>query len=220
MFGRRNHKTRSQKVREFFWPSMGWQRTYHYYRHRVSRLSGTADAIACGLASGAAASFTPFVGLHIVIGVIITWMLRGNLIAAALGTVAGNPWTFPLIWLSTYKLGNALLLGMSPDGMDDVPKDISFNTLWEHPLDLFVPMMIGGILTAFFVWFIVFYIMRGVIHRYQRRRARRRRRRMIRRKLDMRRKARKAARKQMEAAAREIAPESAPRDAAAKEKPE
>lgn len=220
MFNRRNHKTNSQKVREFFWPSMGWKRTYNYYKHRVSRLSGTADAIACGLASGAAASFTPFVGFHIIIGVIITWTMRGNLIAAALGTLAGNPWTFPFIWVGTYKLGNLLLMGLQPDTTDHIPKEISFSTLWEHPLDLFVPMVVGGTLLAFFVWFIVFYFMRGVIHRYQRRRARRRRRRMIRRKLDMRRRKRKAARKLMEAAAREIASESSPRDKPVQEKPE
>jgi len=208
MFGRRNHKTRLQKLCEFFWPAMGWLRTYHYYRHRISRLSGTADAIAYGLANGAAASFTPFIGFHIIIGVILTWMMRGNLIAAALGTLAGNPWTFPLIWVFTYKLGSRMLLGFSPDGVAEIPKDISFSTLWEHPMDLFVPMAVGGIFSAFFIWVIVFYIMRGVIHRYQRRRARRRRRRMIRRKLDMRRRARKAARKEMEAAAREISQES------------
>ncbi|MGI9419255.1 MAG: DUF2062 domain-containing protein [Geminicoccaceae bacterium] len=80
-----------------------------YLLMRLTRLSGTPHSIACGFACGAAISFTPFVGLHIVLSVLAAWMLRGHIIAAAVGTVVGNPWTFPFIWLATYKAGQILL---------------------------------------------------------------------------------------------------------------
>lgn len=88
---------------------MGWRRLSTYLLKRLTRLPGTPHNIACGFACGAAISFTPFVGLHIVLGIILAWLLRGHMIAAVVGTVVGNPWTFPFIWLATYKVGQILL---------------------------------------------------------------------------------------------------------------
>jgi uncharacterized protein (DUF2062 family) len=88
---------------------MGWRRLGLYLLKRLTRLSGTPQGIACGFACGAAISFTPFIGLHIALSMLLAWLLRGNLIAAAVGTVVGNPWTFPFIWLATYKVGQMLL---------------------------------------------------------------------------------------------------------------
>ena len=35
--------------------------------------------------------------------------MRGNLIAATVGTIIGNPWTFPIIFYIDFKLGSYLL---------------------------------------------------------------------------------------------------------------
>ena len=48
----------------------------------------------------------------------IAYIVRANIVAAAIGTVAGNPWTFPFIWLWTYWLGRKILGG------------------WGNPVDL------------------------------------------------------------------------------------
>lgn len=88
---------------------MGWRRLGVYLLKRLTRLSGTPQSIACGFACGAAISITPFVGLHIGLSMLLAWALRGHLIAAVVGTVVGNPWTFPFIWLITYKTGQILL---------------------------------------------------------------------------------------------------------------
>ena len=68
-------------------------------------------ALAAGCAVGAFVSFTPYLGFHIAISIALAWLIRGNLIAAAIGTSVGNPLTFPLIWASTYQLGHAILRG-------------------------------------------------------------------------------------------------------------
>lgn len=88
---------------------MGWRRLAVYLLKRLTRLAGTPHSIACGFACGAAISFTPFVGLHIALSMLLAWILRGHLIAAVVGTVVGNPWTFPFIWLATYKVGQMTL---------------------------------------------------------------------------------------------------------------
>ena len=41
-------------------------------------------------------------------------MMRGSILASALGTFFGSPLTFPLIWITTFNIGN-WFLGTSSD---------------------------------------------------------------------------------------------------------
>ena len=74
-------------------------------KHKLFRIKDFPESVAIGLAWGAAVSFTPLLGLHLVICYSGTWLMRGNLIAATVGTVVGNPWTFPFFFYLDYKLG-------------------------------------------------------------------------------------------------------------------
>ena len=94
---------------EFFWPSQGYHRSIRYLGYRVKRLPATPHAIAAGFASGAAMSFLPLIGLHFLLSFALAWMVRGNMIAAALGTAVGNPLTFPIIYSTAYRLGYQML---------------------------------------------------------------------------------------------------------------
>ncbi|MEQ8949382.1 DUF2062 domain-containing protein, partial [Parvibaculum sp.] len=98
MFRRRVDLHPIEKLKEIFWPRSGWKRAIQYGWRRVWRLSGTPHAIALGVAAGAFSSCTPFLGFHILVAMLIAWVIRGNLIASALGTFIGNPITFPVIW--------------------------------------------------------------------------------------------------------------------------
>ena len=66
---------------------------------KIFRIRDFPEAVAVGLAWGAAVSFTPLLGLNIIICFLGTWLMRGNLIAATVGTIIGNPWTFPFFFL-------------------------------------------------------------------------------------------------------------------------
>ena len=72
---------------------------------KIFRIRDFPEAVAGGLAWGAAVSFTPLLGLHINICFLGTWLMRGNLIAATVGTIIGNPWTFPFFFFIDYKIG-------------------------------------------------------------------------------------------------------------------
>ncbi len=54
-------------------------------------------------------SCTPFLGFHILVAMLIAWVIRGNLIASALGTFIGNPITFPVIWLVVFEVGRYIV---------------------------------------------------------------------------------------------------------------
>jgi len=109
IFGRRQKLTRLQRLGRLMWPRMGWRRLGKYYSFRVKRLPGTPYSIACGFACGAAVSFTPFIGFHFILGALIAWAMRGNILASAIGTAVGNPWTFAFIWPGIFWLGRTIL---------------------------------------------------------------------------------------------------------------
>ncbi len=110
MFKRRKIRTMMQLFREAVWPSMGWSRAFKYAWARLQRLGASPHAIALGVCFGIFASFTPFMGIHLLLAILLAYLFGGHILSAALGTVVGNPLTFPLIWMAGYQLG-ALLLG-------------------------------------------------------------------------------------------------------------
>ena len=176
MFKRRKPLPLHQRAGSFFWPRSGWRRSGAYVAHRLRRLPGTPYRIAAGFASGAAISFTPFIGLHFVLAAALALLVRGNVIAAAIGTVVGNPWTFPFIWLWIYSLGRWMLGGGHT--LTALPADLSFQHIFQHPLDVLLPMIVGGIPTAIVAWFVFFWPLQRTVAEYQKARRRRIRRRL------------------------------------------
>ena len=120
MFRRRQPLTFFRSLRGFLWPRTGWRRAFVYYLKRLTRLSGTPHNIAAGFACGVAISFTPLVGLHVVLGCVLALIVRGNFLAMVVGTLVGNPWTLPFMWLGGYELGK-LLLGGDVAGAHPLP---------------------------------------------------------------------------------------------------
>jgi uncharacterized protein len=86
-------------------------RSAKYVTKRILRLTASPHAVAAGIAAGVFASFTPFLGFHFVIAFLISYVIAGNFVAAALGTFFGNPFTFPFIWASTFAVGRFILTG-------------------------------------------------------------------------------------------------------------
>ncbi len=164
MFGRRNPLPVHHRVWSVVWPRAGWRRASRYMAHRVRRLPGTPYRIAAGVASGAAVSFTPFIGLHFVAAALLALLLRGNVVASAIGTAVGNPWTFPFIWTWIYTLGQWL---MGADAASDFPATLDLDYIFERPLDVLWPMTLGALPTAVAVWIGFFWPVRGVVAEYQ-----------------------------------------------------
>lgn len=179
MFRRRNPQPLWNRAREFLWPRRGWRRATLYIAHRLGRLPGPPYRIAAGFACGAAMSFTPFMGFHFLGAALLSLLVRGNLFASAIGTVVGNPWTFPLIiWPWTYMFGN-WLLGVSGSGQlpDNPSMSYIFGDFWK----VFWPMTVGGIPTAIVAWFAFFWPVRAIVTQYQHARYRRLRKKVMRR---------------------------------------
>ncbi len=157
MFRRRHSQSFVSRIRSVVWPERGFRRLFAYLLQRIARMPGSSLSIAIGVACGVSVSFTPFIGFHFLLGAFLAYLLRGNILASAIGTIIGNPWTFPLIISADFSIGSwALLhLGMVPPSVD-----LSISEIIADPMNnlmtLLMPMMLGGLIMGIVTWFASF----------------------------------------------------------------
>jgi uncharacterized protein (DUF2062 family) len=177
MFKRRQKLHLVTKLKEMIWPSMGWERAYDYFRHRLFRNSDSAYKITGGLAIGVSVSFTPFLGAHLLLAVFFAWVCRFNIIAALIGTVIGTPWTFPFFFWLDYQVGAFIFQAFGVESIIALPEILTLEYLFQNPLKLFLPMTLGGIVCAVAVWplayLALFFPVKGMRRAYHYQRLRR-----------------------------------------------
>lgn len=184
-------------IREYVYPSIGMRGYLRFLEIRIKRQADTTHRVSIGFAAGAFASFTPYIGLHIVISILVARVLRGNLLAAIIGTVIGNPATFPFIWSSSYRLGEFVLgRSASPEILYDaffarlthgigalfssffqffislLQGDINLDVLVVVYQEIFVPLLlpmtVGGAIIGGVASFILYWLIRFNIENYRR----------------------------------------------------
>ena len=124
---------------------------------KVFRIRDFPEAVAIGLSWGAAVSFTPLLGFHLIICYLGTWLMRGNLIAATVGTIIGNPWTFPFFFYIDYKIG----LFFFRESLDNYEFKVQF--FIDNFEALFYPTLLGSLPIAFIIWFLTYYITKNLL---------------------------------------------------------
>ena len=110
-FGRKKKKSLITSIVSLIKIFFAFSRTKKYISLSLKRIKGTPQALSLGLATGIAISFTPFIGLHALLAIFISWVIGGSMAAALIGTLFGNPWTFPLIWYFTFEIGQFINYG-------------------------------------------------------------------------------------------------------------
>lgn len=191
IFKRRDRRPIWQIVFDFVYPRGGWGRAFEYVKHRVRRLPDTPEKISRGIWAGVFTTFTPFYGLHFIVAAVIARVMRGNILAALLGTFFGNPLTYLPIAVASLSTGH-FLLGTRPnqdldrsiaDNFAGASSDLfhNFEALFSaaamdwHGLsefydEVFFPYMIGGVIPGVIVATIAYYLSVPLIRVYQNRR--------------------------------------------------
>jgi uncharacterized protein (DUF2062 family) len=137
--------------------------------------------------------FTPFYGLHFFIAAGLALLLRGNVLAALLGTFVGNPLTYVPVGVISLQTGYAILgrstlvedeLNRSLGGkFVDAGEDLWHNFVsifsdktadWTHLMlfyhEVFFPYMVGGLLPGIVMALAAYYVTLPIITAYQNRR--------------------------------------------------
>lgn len=151
-----------------------WKRYGRFLIVKLYRMNGTPYSLAAGLACGVAISFTPFVGFHFLLAALTALILRGNILASALGTAAGNPWTFPFIWASVLYTGRMMLYGVSggEDKVDFIAifdklmsalRALDFRLFGEDVWPILWPMIVGCIPYYILSWIITYWFVKRAL---------------------------------------------------------
>jgi uncharacterized protein (DUF2062 family) len=172
LFRARRQQGRWERLKLWLWPRVSWRRSLKYYVKRILRLSGTPYAIALGTAIGVAVSFTPLLGFHLLIAFALTWLLRANLVAAGLGTFAGNPVTFPVMWASGYELGHMIVRGEEREAPAHIADEVLRRSLGDI-LPLIEVTLAGSVVLGAVAGAVVYVVVYKVVSAYQEGRRRR-----------------------------------------------
>jgi uncharacterized protein (DUF2062 family) len=170
IFKRRTRPGMLRRLREALNPRKGWRRGFEYIGRRVQRLPDTPHRIALGVSCGVLASFTPFFTLHIFVAVALALAARANAVAAALGTLFGNPLTFPLIATTALAMGGWLLGESHAAEAGGLDVGAVFGDLRGFFDTLFLPYLVGGLCPGVVVAGVVYLLLRPLVAAYQARR--------------------------------------------------
>jgi len=190
VFKRRDKQSLIQRLRTLFFPKKGWKRSIQYVGHRVKRIPDTSHKIALGAAIGVFVCFSPILGVHMAMALVLVYFLRANLVASFITTMFGNPVTYPFIATASLGLGRTVL-GMNAKDDDYQSLHTAFwkasTDAWqliqswfgvaERPegladfvSNIFLPYLIGGTIIGLVAGAITYFLLKPVIAAYQIRR--------------------------------------------------
>jgi uncharacterized protein (DUF2062 family) len=150
---------------------------------QLKRLKGTPYSIAAGFACGVAISFTPFIGFHLILAAVTAWIIRGNVVSSAIGTLIGNPWTFPFIWIAVLSTGHFLLGDIVTAGQVNFIRifesaskaliTLNFSHFGRDVWPIFFPMLVGCIPYYIISWLVSYKLIKITMDKIAQKRAKR-----------------------------------------------
>lgn len=162
LFKSRKSPTWREKIRIAVWPRVSWMRSGSYVFKRVLRMKASPHKIAVGCAAGVFASITPLVGVQMVMAGAIALILRGSVPAAMLATFTGNPFSWPLIWGTTYALGHAMI--GQPGAAEAAAMVHGGDTVWPVLFAMLIGSIPIGLVSAAVSYGVVARVMDQVQH--------------------------------------------------------
>lgn len=150
-----------------------------YMLLKLDKIKATPYAVAAGFACGVAISFTPFVGFHMVLAALTAVIIRSSILASALGTLMGNPWTFPIIWPTILFTGRFMLRDEHVGKIDfiktfknlaDSVIHLDFSLFASDIWPVLLPMMVGCIPYYILAWIISYWFVKKSMDKLAQRR--------------------------------------------------
>ena len=123
-------------------------------------------ALAFGV--GVLIAFSPFLGIHMGIALVVAFLFRLNRVAILLGTYTNNPWTLAPMYLGGTSLG-CLLLGVSKDGLAEIDWDLHgaefFSSLWVTLRPYVWPFLLGNTILGLVCGMVGYLLLRRFLER-------------------------------------------------------
>ncbi len=174
-------------LREMIYPRGGFRRATRYVIHRMSRLPDEPHRIARGIFAGSLIGFLPLPGLQFVGAWAAARLMRGNVLAALLGTFNTNPITTPFFAVFAMTLGHWLLGVEAPLNAKEIGRAFgrAGHDLWRNIEaiftddrmqwggliqfwhDIYLPYFIGALIPGILLSLVAYYVTIPVVQAYQ-----------------------------------------------------
>lgn len=174
-------------LREMVYPRGGFKRATRYVIHRMSRLPDEPHRIARGIFAGSLIGFLPLPFLQFVAAWGAAKLMRGNVLAALLGTFNTNPITTPFFAVFAMTLGHWLLGVEAPLTAGEIARAFgrAGHDLWRNIEaiftddrmqwggliqfwhDIYLPYFIGALLPGLIISLVAYYVTIPVVRAYQ-----------------------------------------------------
>jgi uncharacterized protein len=191
VFKRRDNRTIWAWLREMIYPKGGFGRAIRYVMHRMRRLPDSPHRIARGVFAGCLIGFLPLPGMQFLGAWGFARLIRGNVLAALLGTFNSNPVTTPFFAVGAISLGHWILGGNTPLSSEaigaafaDAGSDIwrNFTAIFTHDVahwggllqfwrQIYLPYFIGALLPGIVLSLVFYYLTIPLVQAYQNARA-------------------------------------------------
>jgi len=148
------------------------RRSRQFVYHNVLHADDPPHRLALGAAIGVFVTFTPTVGLQMMIVVFLSWLFRANKVVGLPIVWISNPATIVPLYYSCYVVGRIMLgwqpvpdnwwhhLGHPPAGLWDT---ITF--YWSRLMEIAIPLWLGcivvGLLLAYPTYYGLYYAIRA-----------------------------------------------------------
>lgn len=191
VFKRRKPRSWMNWAKQMVYPDGGFRRATQYVVHRMRRLPDRPHRIARGVFAGSFIGFMPLPGLQFLGAAGLTWVMRGNILAAMLATFNSNPITTPFFAVGAITLGHWMLGIQTPlnydyivDAFAHAGKDLWHNITsvftdetahWEGLAQfwhtIYLPYFIGALVPALVLSALFYYITIPLVEAYQKARS-------------------------------------------------
>ncbi len=191
VFKRRNKRTIWGWLREMVYPQGGFKRATRYVIHRMRRLPDSPHRIARGVFAGCLIGFLPLPGMQFLGAWGFARLIRGNVLAALLGTFNSNPVTTPFFAVGAITLGHWMMGGQTPLTSEAIGAafahagtDIwqNFKAIFTHDVahwggllqfwkQIYLPYFVGALLPGIVISLVFYYLTIPLVEAYQKARA-------------------------------------------------
>ena len=191
VFRRRDKLGWGAWLREQVYPRSGFKRATRYVVYRMRRLPDQPHRVARGVFAGFFIGFLPLPGLQFLAAWGAARLVRGNVLAALLGTFNTNPVTTPFFAVLAMTLGHWIMGIEAPlnakyigHAFGEAGHDLWFNflamfgpqkTQWDGLIqfwhEIYVPYLIGALGPALILSTIAYYVTIPLVEAYQKARA-------------------------------------------------
>ncbi|MES2814086.1 MAG: DUF2062 domain-containing protein [Pseudomonadota bacterium] len=178
-------------MREQVYPRSGFKRATRYVVYRMRRLPDQPHRVARGVFAGFFIGFLPLPGLQFLAAWGAARLVRGNVLAALLGTFNTNPVTTPFFAVLAMTLGHWIMGIEAPlngkyigHAFGEAGHDLWFNFLamfgpekaqWDGLIqfwnEIYIPYLIGALGPALILSTIAYYVTIPLVEAYQKARA-------------------------------------------------